>query len=59
MIKNGLLVNRLQLYSSRGYDERHLIDGVRFQNFRINGAPLNAKSPNLMIQKFVQSLKCN
>jgi hypothetical protein len=42
-----------------GHDEQHLIDGVSFQNFRINGAQLNAKSTNLMIQKFVQSIKFN
>lgn len=41
----------------RGYDEAHTIDGVSFENFRINGALLSAKSPNVKIQKFARNIK--
>lgn len=41
----------------KGYDEKHAIDGVNFENFTINGTPLGAQSPNVKIQKFARNIK--
>lgn len=41
----------------KGGDEKHAIDGVSFENFRINGAALSEKSPNVHLQPFAKNIK--
>jgi hypothetical protein len=40
-----------------GYDEKHAVEGVTFENFTILGTPLTENSPNIHIGKNVLGVK--